>query len=132
MNDEKAVTKLVANLIRKIHGRPRQVLSKLSAEDADDALREIAVSEADKESRKIITARACDRAFGADDLRKNYATHETDPAKVLAKLHQQGYPVISPDRVAKGNHLGGVIPKGHSAAMLKVISDRFERDRCKE
>src|SRR5208283_4905046 len=128
MNDEKAVTKLVANLIRKIHGRPRQVLNKLSAEDADDALKEIATSEADRESRKIISARACDRAFGADDLRKNYATGETNPAKVLAKVHASGRPVISTERVARGTHLGGVIPKGHSAAMMKVISDRFERD----
>ncbi len=130
MNERKTIA-MVAKLIGQIHRRaPRQDLSKLTAADAEQALTEIDAIATAEESRKVIDARACDRIFGAQDLRKNYATADADSAKALARIHEQGNPVIGPNRAVHGTRLGGVVPQGRlSKAMIDEINKRFDHDR---
>jgi hypothetical protein len=133
MNEPNArITKIVAKMIQAIHGRPRQTLNKLTAEDADQAFTEAAEIDRNETRKRAIDARALDRMPADEmDLRKNYkAGGETDPAAVMAKIHDRPRRVLLHSPVEKGTALGGVIEKGvMPEAMQKAIVDKFAREK---
>ena len=128
MNNEKRATQLVAKLIALIHGHPRTAMKALTAEDGKDFLRDADRLVSDEESREEIIRRGVARTTGDDTLEKRFDPN-ADPARVLAKVHEHGRPVLGAARASEGTRLGGIIEKGHNSAMMKVISDRFDHDR---
>src|SRR5271156_5221235 len=106
------IAKIVAGMIRAIHARPRQVLNKLSAADAEEALAELDGIDRETARKQALDARALDRIPAADDLRKNYASTETDLTKVMAQVHDKPHRVAGYRRPSNSDDGLGPLQKG--------------------
>src|SRR5271170_2245008 len=104
MNEpNKRLAKLAAQMIIAIHRRPRQTLGKLTAADAESAIDELDAIDRKNEMKRSLDAKALERIPAADDLRKNYASTETDLTKVMAQVHDKPHRVAGYRQPDTGN-----------------------------
>jgi len=123
------ITKIVAKMIQAIHARPRQSLGKITAADAEGALAELDGLDQETARKQALDAKATERYFGAEDLRKSYES-TGDPLEKIVAIHESGgHPVLLGATAEKGTALAGVIPRARrNERFEKAIISKFKND----
>ncbi len=139
----KAAAVAAATMWKLVHGNPRRNLNRLTPaqlKEADKVAQRIVAKESDP---RYASARAASKSVQynprqlsdhtGNDLAKRLEDNPRDPVLAICDLHKRGgHPVIAPASAPNMSDVGPMTKGVLDPRIVKVMKDRFERDKVKE